>query len=182
MQWHVPQILGRACLLLSCRLGEPITATQMCIIGRFSTFLISGFLDMRKTLPDTLQDFNFQILKSQHFQKMLRMPTNNCHVYRFEGPPRAVRWVVSACGASATSEKTRPWNFGTCILCFLSIVLIVHDFVGFRVSQPCASVWWLPAALRRPQKKHAPGILEYASCGFQQKPRRINGNSTTSYQ
>ena len=40
---------------------------------------------------------------------------------RFRGPPRAVRLVVAACGASATSEKTRPWNFGACILCILSI-------------------------------------------------------------
>jgi len=28
-------------------------------------------------------------------------------------------------------------------------------FSDFRVSQQGASVWWLPAALRRPQKKHA---------------------------
>ena len=39
-------------------------------------------------------------------------------------------------------------------------------FTGFKVSQPCASVSQLPAALRRPQKKHAPGILEHVSCGF----------------
>jgi len=26
----------------------------------------------------------------------------------------------------------------------------------------------LPAALRRPQKKHAPGFLEHVSCGFSQ--------------
>ena len=37
---------------------------------------------------------------------------------------------------------------------------------GFRVSQQRASVWWLPAALRRPQKKHAPGFWEHVSCGF----------------
>jgi len=39
-------------------------------------------------------------------------------------------------------------------------------FVGFMVSQPCASVSQLPGALRRPQKKHTPGFLEYVSCGF----------------
>ena len=38
---------------------------------------------------------------------------------------------------------------------------------GFRVSQQGVSVWWLAAALRRPQKKHAPGILEHASCGLE---------------
>jgi hypothetical protein len=32
-----------------------------------------------------------------------------------------VRLVVAACGASATSEKTRPWIFGACILWILSI-------------------------------------------------------------
>ena len=37
---------------------------------------------------------------------------------------------------------------------------------GFRVSQQGASVWWLPAALRRPQKKHALIFLEHVSCGF----------------
>ena len=37
---------------------------------------------------------------------------------------------------------------------------------GFRVPQPFASVSQLPAALRLPQKKHGPGVLEYVSCGF----------------
>ena len=32
--------------------------------------------------------------------------------------------------------------------------------------QPCASVWWLPAALRRPQKNDAPGFIEYVYCKF----------------
>ena len=41
----------------------------------------------------------------------------------FKVPPRAVRLVVAACGASATSEKTRPWIFGACILWILSILL-----------------------------------------------------------
>jgi len=68
----------------------------------------------------------------------------------------------------------------SCVFC--RCLLIFDDFAGFRVSQPCASVWWLPAALRRPQKKHAPGILEYVSCGFQQIRRRINENSTKSYK
>jgi len=34
-------------------------------------------------------------------------------------------------------------------------------FTGFKVSQPCASVSQLPAALRRPQKKHTP--LDFGS-------------------
>ena len=40
---------------------------QNLIFSDFWFSPISGFLDMRKTFPDTLQDFNFDILKSQHF-------------------------------------------------------------------------------------------------------------------
>ena len=36
--------------------------------------------------------------------------------------PSPVHLVVAACGASATSEKTRPLIFGACILSILSIV------------------------------------------------------------
>ena len=51
------------------------------------------------------------------------------------GSPSPVRLVVAACGASATSEKTRPWIFGTCILWMLSI------FVDFRSPK-----WYLEAS------------------------------------
>jgi len=34
---------------------------------------------------------------------------------------------VLACGASATSEKTRPWIFGTCILLILWYFVILSD-------------------------------------------------------
>ena len=61
-----------------------------------------------------------------------------------------------ACGASPTSEKTRPWIFGAGILCILLI------FVTFSLVCPIS----VPAALRRPQKKHAPGILEHVPCVF----------------
>ena len=44
--------------------------------------------------------------------------------------------------------------------------LEIDCFAGFRVPQPFVSVSQLPAALRLPQKKHAPGILEHVSCGF----------------
>ena len=47
----------------------------------------------------------------------------------FRVPPALCVCVAAACGASATSEKTRPWNSGVCILCILSI------FVDFRVHQ-----------------------------------------------
>ena len=61
-----------------------------------------------------------------------------------------------ACGASPTSEKTRPWNFGACTLC------VLPNFVVFSLVCPMS----MPAALRRPQKKHAPGILEHVPCVF----------------
>ena len=37
---------------------------------------------------------------------------------------------------------------------------------GFRVPPTTPWSMCLPAALRRPQKKHAPGFLEHAFCGF----------------
>jgi hypothetical protein len=61
-----------------------------------------------------------------------------------------------ACGASATSEKRPPWNFGACILCILSIC------VAFSLVCPMR----LPAALWRPQKKHALGFLEHVGRVF----------------
>ena len=51
-----------------------------------------------------------------------------------------------ACGASATSEKTDPWNFGACIFRVLSI------FGTFSLVCPIS----IPAALRRPQQKTRP--------------------------
>ena len=56
----------------------------------------------------------------------------------------------------ADLRKTRPWNFGACTFCVLSI------FVTFSLVCPIS----MPAALRRPQKKHAPGILEHVPCVF----------------
>ena len=47
-----------------------------------------------------------------------------------------------ACGASPTSKKTRPWNFGPCTLCILLFV------VAFSLVCPIS----VPAALRWPQK------------------------------
>ena len=57
-------------------------------------------------------------------------------------------------------------NFVNCVFQFLKFRRNFVQMSGFRVSQQGASVWWLPAALRRPQKKHAPGILEDVSCVF----------------
>jgi len=36
------------------------------MLGIFMFFPISGFLDMRKLLPGTFQDFKVDILKSKH--------------------------------------------------------------------------------------------------------------------
>jgi len=79
---------------------------------------------------------------------------------RFRGPLALCVCVAAACGASATSEKTLPWIFGTCIVDFVDFLSISGP------SQPCASVSQLPAALRRPQRKHAPGFWEHVSCEF----------------
>ena len=67
--------------------------------------------------------------------------------------------------------KSEIFVFGNPTSHVFTVVLTISypksTFVaGFRVSQPCASVSELPAALRRPQKKHAPGFLECVSCGF----------------
>jgi hypothetical protein len=51
---------------------------------------------------------------------------------RFQGLPAGCVCVAAACGASATSEKTRPWNFGAYILWILSIL---SNFVDFRVPK-----------------------------------------------
>ena len=63
------------------------------------------------------------------------------------------------------SFKFRP-NFVKCSEMPSKFRQTFVNMSGFRVSQQGASVWWLPAALRRPQKKHAPGILEHVSCGM----------------
>jgi len=66
--------------------------------------------------------------------------------------------VAAACSASATSEKTSPG-------------FLEHVSCGFCICAPPPSsvrLPQLPAALRRPQKKHAPGFLEHVSCGFSQ--------------
>ena len=82
-------------------------------------FPISGFLDMRKLLPGTFQDFMFYIVNSQDFWR--------------------------------NKKRTCP--------------LGIHFFlVGVMVSQQGASVSELPAALRRPQKKARPWILEHVFC------------------
>ena len=85
-----------------------------------------------------------------------------CVFHRFQSLPALCVCVAAACGASAPSEKTRPWSFGVCILRILSFLTISGP------PKPFAAVSQLPAALRLPQKKHAPGFWEHASCGFSQ--------------
>ena len=67
--------------------------------------------------------------------------------------------IQRACSASLTSEKAWPWSFGACIFHALSMC------VAFCLVCPIS----VPAALRRPQKKHAPGFLDhvpYVFCEF----------------
>merc|ERR1712086_928601 len=55
------------------------------------------------------------------------------------------------------------------LVCFVDFCCFLfgfeYVFAVFKVSLQGASVW-LPAALRRPQKKHAPGFLEHVPCVF----------------
>ena len=66
------------------------------------------------------------------------------------------------------------WSCGNCSFAYFTILIIAFWkqyifgnllFADFRVPQPFAAVSQLPAALRLPQKKHTPGILEHVSCG-----------------
>ena len=55
-----------------------------------------------------------------------------------------------ACGASATSERTRPWNCGAYFnMCIYVLYVLMSLVCPIR----------MPAALRRHQEKHAPGFL-----------------------
>ena len=73
--------------------------------------------------------------------------SNSLNLYqtvRVQGlPARGV--CAAACGASKTAEKTRPWNFGACTFCVLTIC------VNLDLVCPIG----MPAALRPPQKRHA---------------------------
>ncbi len=71
------------------------------------------------------------MLKSRHVRKMSKCRLIIVIFTGFKVPPRAVRLVVAACGASATSEKTRPWIFGACILWILSFFV---DFIEIWTS------------------------------------------------
>ena len=61
------------------------------------------------------------------------------------------------CGASATSAKTRSWTLGACFNMFIC---------AFDVFMSLVCPISVPAALRRPQKKHAPEIWEHVPCVF----------------
>ena len=50
---------------------------------------------------------------------------------------------------------------------YMHIFEHIWTYIHMHEHIPALSGWWaLPAALRRPQKKHAPGFLEHVSCGF----------------
>ena len=88
----------------------------------------------------------------------LRIFVNCLSVLGSLPPPRGLCACLRRFG---DLRKTRPWNLGACILWIQSNF---HRFV------PPTTPWsmCLPAALRRPQKKHDPGFLEHVSCGFSQ--------------
>ena len=72
--------------------------------------------------------------------------------------------VAAACGASPVSEKTTPWilEYAPCAFCRFMMF-----FARFEVSLcqlqglPAGK---LPAAIRQPRKKRAPGIWWYEPC------------------
>ena len=80
---------------------------------------ISGFFDMRKLFPGTIQEFNVDILKSQGFWNMSNMSAGNSFFCWFQGLPALCVCVRAACGALATSKKNTPLHLGTCILWML---------------------------------------------------------------
>ncbi len=84
---------------------------------------------------------------------MSKRSTHNLHLLPVAGSPSTVRLVVVACGASAGSEKTRPWNFGACILWILSF------FNDFRAPQALCGCVAAACGASAPSKKHAPGFL-----------------------
>jgi hypothetical protein len=70
-----------------------------------------------------------------------------------------------------------PSNFVEISSIFLkfrrNFVDLRQNFVGISSKCPVSGSppelcdwWWLPAAFRRPQKKHTPGFLEYVSSVF----------------
>ena len=97
-------------------------------VFRFIIFSISGFSEMRKTFPDTFQDFNFEILKSRHFWKMSNMPTKSYHFLLASGLPALCVWSQLP-AALQRPHKNMPWIFGACILWICDV------FVDFRVHQ-----------------------------------------------
>ena len=85
---------------------------------------------------------------SQHFVQMSG--------FRVSQQGASVWWLPAALRRPQKKHAPGILEHVSCVFCrCLLIFMILSVFAGFRVSQPCASVWWLPAALRRPQKKHA---------------------------
>ena len=89
---------------------------------------------------------------------MSTMPTKQIHLLPVSGLPALCVCVRAACGASATSEKTRPGilEHVSCGICNILSIL-------GSLQAP----WGLCACRRRLffLKKHAPGFLEHVFCG-----------------
>ena len=103
-----------------------------------------------ETVPRHISRFQFLHFEKSIFLKHVEhvgyIFLEICVFHRFQSLPALCVCVAAACGASATSEKTRPWNFGVCILRILSFLTISGP------PKPFAAVSQLPAALRLPQK------------------------------
>ena len=73
---------------------------------------------MRKLLPGTFQDFNFDILKTRFLGGMSKCRLyliGNLSLLRVSGSPSRVRLCRSCLRRFGDLRKTRPWIFGTCI-------------------------------------------------------------------
>ena len=133
-------------------------------VKSFQIFLRSGYLDMWKLFLCQFQCFNFPKLDVLYVVEIWIFLV-------VLGSPSRVR-LCGILRRFGDLRKNTPLEFWSMYLVyfidFCWFLLILYDFkcfAGFRVSQQGASVW-LPAALRRLQKKHPFGVLEYVSCGF----------------
>jgi len=102
---------------------------------------------MRKVFPGTFQDVDFVFLKNQ------QLKTNKILLVHCVPDHDLLNMYLCHCFPDYYVFKI--YRFHGFPVYYLLKMFLFH---GFRVSQPCASVSQLPAALRRPQKKHVPGF------------------------
>ena len=127
----------------------------------------SAFLDIWNMLLDIFQDFDF--LKNNRFWKPEISLWHSFPIYYlfkislWHCFPIYYSFKISFwhCFPVYYSFKVSLWH---CFpVYYLFKIFLCH---GFRVPPTTPWSMCLPAALRRPQKNHVPGILEHAFCEF----------------